>query len=97
MLMLMAYGPGEVAVPCRFFRDQQEADAFTSQWMIPRFVRPRPFQGRSIWRVVDEVEAEENGFYDAMFTRYYGGCGAALAFEVKEVPVDQAFLTWDLD
>ena len=95
MLMLVAYGPNEVRIPCRFFRDQAEADAFTAQWMIPEYVKLDTRWGRTMWRVLDPREA--GALYHEVFTRYYGGCGEVYMFEVLPMPINEAFLDWDLD
>lgn len=98
-MMLMAYGPNDLQIPCRLFLDREQAEAFIRTWMTSTFVHlwEGAPPGRRVWRVNDPEDAAEAGFYTAIFTAYYGGCGEATAFEILEVPVNAPFLKWNLD
>lgn len=96
MLMLMAHGANEVSMPCRFFRDQAEADAFVQEWMIPKYVKDISYDDRRVWECKDWSNPDPK-LMATLFTHYYGGCGEVDHFELMEIPFNRAFLVWDLD
>lgn len=95
MLILMAHGPNDIAIPIRIFRSATHAQDFVEKWMIPKYVAPVVRQGQTIWRINGHKLDPE--LAEALFTEYDGGCGEAGAFSVVSVPLDSAFLSWDLD
>lgn len=92
--MLMAFGPNDVQAPCMFFDNSDDADAFINSKIKPH-AQCVSFQGRMIWRVNSHNLPKP--LQKVLFSKYYGGCGEATAFELRPLPINTPFLEWNLD
>ncbi len=88
MFMLIAVGPNDIRMPCRFSKKKETLLAFVDGV----FPDNKKLSTGQIY--VEDAQQEQ---FDQVFTDYYDGCGEVWAFEIEEVPLDQKVLEWDLD
>lgn len=83
LFAIVGVGPNDVEMTAMICASKEEAEAE----IVLRGAEPGKF--------IPEEKAEEVG--SKFFTSYYGGCGDADKYVVREISLGVPFASWDLD
>lgn len=107
-VVLIAYGPNDIEIPCRIFESFGEAEKICDKIFMPH-IEPEDktvFADNDMtcisYRCYLEEEGDPEGntkeiISNTLFTSYYYGCGSPYKFVIKHVGYNRKFVKFDLD
>lgn len=96
--VLIAYGPNSIKIPCMVFDNMDQGKVFCDSLFGTIGIMPYSSKDCSVRYLVDLDERDDTETISkTLFTRHYYGCGGPGPFVLKEVPVCESFIGFDLD
>lgn len=104
---VIAYGPNEVEIPLLAFASADDAHAYMQKLgFVVNEEYPDTYSevlvdGKKVqaYNFLEDLDYDDKTFLPLLFKdgNYYGGCGEAGAFSVKEIEFGQPIVGWNLD
>lgn len=95
-VVLIAYGPNSIEIPCRLFEDLETGKQICDKIFD---MEGKLSESGDVVRYRKDLEDgdEEGVISKQLFTSFYYGCGGPYTFVLKEVAFNTKFVPFDLD